>query len=172
MRCSAVSLRSRHPLSAFKTSSGFHEGRVPLPTPPKLVAPPVQIFHPVFQEFLDRINNPEFEPDELVISIVSELMPTTMELGSSGKNALAKLRLLFADLLDEYVGKVIPTGVHAQDGMVFKQLGECAAPLLCIEYQRAFGEGGRDPSIQAAYSVREFLVLDQVCGFPIISHLH
>lgn len=121
---------------------------------------------------MDRINNPEFEPDEVVVSIVSELMPTTMEIGSSGNNALTKLRLLFADLLDGYVGKVIPTGVHAQDGMVFKQLDECATPLLCVKYQCVFGEGGRDPSIHAAYSVREFLVLDQVCGFPIISHLH
>lgn len=32
------------------------------------IAPPVQMSHPIFQEFLDRIDDPAFQPDQEVIS--------------------------------------------------------------------------------------------------------
>jgi len=44
---------------------------------------------------------------------------------------------------------------------VYKLAGENKIPLVCVEYKRVFGEGSCDPSVQAAYSVREFLVLDK-----------
>ena len=43
---------------------------------------------------------------------------------------------------------------------VLEAVGHHIVPLLTLEYKLAFGEGG-DPSTQAAFSVREFLVSDQ-----------
>ena len=134
------------------------------------VAPPVQIFHPVFQEFLDRIDDPAFKPDKEVFSAVSELMLSTAEICSSEDDALEKLRPLLSQLLGAYLGQTTSTGTRGPDGIVYKRLDTCLAPLLCFEYKPVLGEGGCDPSTRAVYSLREFLVKDNVCGFRVFLH--
>lgn len=136
------------------------------------IAPPVQVFHPVFQEFLDGIDDPALEPDEEVVSAISELMLATMEIHPSGYDAFGELRPLFAKLLGGYVGEVMSNEERTPVGMRFKQLPGCIIPLVCVEYERTFGEGRCDPSTRAAYSVREFLVLKRVCGFRMFLHLY
>ena len=135
------------------------------------VAPPVQIFHPIFQEFLDRIDDPTFKPDKEMVSTVSELMLSTTKIHSSEDNAVENLRPLLSKLLGGHLGQIISTGKRVPDGVVYKSLITRIAPLVCFEYKRALGEGGCDPSTQAAYSVREFLVKDNVCGFRVFLHL-
>ena len=98
-------------------------------------------------------------------------MLSTTEIHSSEKNALETLRPLLGRLLGAYVGQVISDGTRTPDGAVYKMLDTCIAPLLCFEYKCALGEGGCDPSTQAAYSLREFLVKDDVCGFLVFLHL-
>ena len=129
------------------------------------IAPPIQTFHQVFQEFVDRVNDPAFEPSDEVVSIISELMSTAAEIDPSEDKALLRLRPLLSRLLGGFVGQVTSIGTSTPDGMMLKQPDERAASLVCIEYKRAFGEGGYDPSTQASYSVREFLVSPQVRGF-------
>ena len=148
------------------TYDGFYadrRGQPPLIT----IAPPIQIFHPVFQEFSDRIDSPTFEPDEAALSIVSELMPLVSKIPPSEEHALEKLRPLLGCLLGRYVGSVSSTGKRTPDGMVLKVADNYVVPLLTVEYKRAFGEGGCDPSTQASFSVREFLASAQVCGFYV-----
>ena len=153
------------------SKTAIHDGFYACKQPPHptvvTIAPPVQIFHPVFQEFLDRVDSPTFQPDEEVLSIVSKLMPTVTEIHPSEYNAFANLRPLFTKLLGGYVGPVISTGTRILDSVRFKQLGEYLVPLVCIEYERAFGEGGCDPLDQASYSIREFLVSPEVRGFCV-----
>ena len=117
------------------------------------------------------IDDPVFEPDKEVVFAVSELILFNMEIRSSEYNAPNELRPLLSKLLGAYVGQVSSTGTRAPDGMVYKKLDVCLAPLLCFEYKRAFGGEGCDPSTLAAYSLREFLVEDSVCGFRVFSHL-
>ena len=89
------------------------------------VAPPVQIFHPVFQEFSDRINSPAFEPDEVIISIVSELITVTTEIHPSEEDTLAELR--------GYMGRAISTGSCILDFTVTKSLSlPVRHPLLKV----------------------------------------
>ena len=78
------------------------------------------------------------------------------------ENALEKLRPLLDRLLNRCVEMVTPTGEAIPDGMVLKEAGLHATPLLTVVYKRAFGEGGCDPSTQVSFSVREFLALNQV----------
>jgi len=98
-------------------------------------------------------------------------MLSTTEIHSSEDNALGTLRPLLSRLLGTYVGQAVSIGTRTPDGVVYKTLDTCLAPLLCFEYKRALGEGGCDPSTQAAYSIREFLVKDDVCGFLVFLHL-
>jgi len=97
-------------------------------------------------------------------------MLSTTEIRPSEDHALGKLRPLLTRLLGAYVGQAISTGTRTPDGVVCKTLDTCLAPLLCFEYKRALGEGGCDPSTQAAYSLREFLVKDDVYGFLVFLH--
>ena len=126
------------------------------------VAPPIQIFHPVFQEFSDRIDSPTFEPEEVDRSFASKLMPSLSAIPSSEEIALERLRPLLSSLLNRPVEQVISVRNRTADGVVLKEVGRYKAPLLTMEYKRAFGEGGCDPSTQASFSVREFLVSDKV----------
>lgn len=135
------------------------------------IAPPIQLFHPVFQEFLDRIDDPGFEPDEASLSFASALLPTASEIRSSEEAALSKLRPLLSKLLDRVVGTVA-AGKRIPDGMTLKTIAGHWTPLITLEYKRAFGEGGCDPSTQAAFSVRNFLSSTEVRHFHAFSHLH
>ena len=135
------------------------------------VAPPIQLFHSVFQEFLDRIDDPKFEPDEASLSFASALLPTTSEIPLSEEVALYKLRPLLSNLLGQVVGPAA-SGKWIPDGMALKSVTAHRIPLITLEYRRAFGEGGRDPSTRAAFSVREFLSSKEVRDFHAFSHLH
>ena len=114
---------------------------------------------------MERIDNPSFDADRKTIATVSRLMTTAVEIHASEDAAFSKLRPLLSELLGAEVGVLQSKGSRAPDGLVHKRIGECYIPLLCVEYKRSVGEGGCDPSVQAAYSVREFLVLDQVRVF-------
>ena len=126
---------------------------------------PVQIFHLVFQRFSDRIDDPTFEPDKATIAAVSKLMTANMVIRSSESDAFTDLRPLLTDLLGRPVDQRSSRGSRILDGLVSKRIDECDVPLVCVEYKRSLGEGGCDPAVQAAYSTREFLTLDKVCGF-------
>jgi hypothetical protein len=125
------------------------------------VSLPIQIFHPVFQQFSDRIDDPEFRPDEATIASVSSLMPAIMELFPSERDASYVLFPLLSDLL----GRVSSTRFRTSDATVRKRIGNIDFPLVCIKYKLASGEESSDPFALAAHSVREDLVSEEVCGF-------
>ena len=138
--------------------------------PVETIAPPIQIFHPVFQQFSDRINDPTFEPDEATIVSVSKLMSATMELFSSEIEAFNKLHPLLSDLVGKDMVQIPSKGSRTSGTLVRKQIGNTDVPLVRVEYKLALNDGNRDPSVQAAYSVREYLVLEEVCGFRVFLH--
>ena len=117
----------------------------------------IQIFHPVFQEFSDRLGDSTFKPDEDVLSVT--------EISSSEGEAADKLNRLLSVILGRRFVKVESVGERIPNGLVYKELGQNLIPLICFEYKRTFGEGGCDPLTQAEFSLREFLVSNKVCGF-------
>ena len=137
---------------------------------PKVVtiAPPIQIFHPVFQEFLDRINDPKFEPDEEVAAQVVHLMSHSSHIYHLEAAALPELRKILTDLLGGYMAQAISGGSRNPDGTIFRNEERRNIPLFLLEYKRAIGEGGCDPSIQAAFSLREFIIKPEVRAFRIL----
>lgn len=131
---------------------------------------PVQIYNPIFEQFSSRINDPTFEPDESTIATVALLAAETSKIRHPESNAFSALRPLLTKLLGRDVGQVPSSGSRTPDGLVYKMIRESRVPLVCIEYKRALGEGGCDPSVQAAYSVRDYLVLEKVCDFRVFLH--
>lgn len=129
------------------------------------VAPPVEIFHPIFQQFLDRINDTTFEPHEGIIPTISALMTAAMEIHPPRHSALSNLEPLLSKLSESVTTELPLAGTRIDGSKVLKKLGVYEAPLICVAYQDVIGEGGRDPLTQAAYSVRESLVSPEVCGF-------
>ena len=138
--------------------------------PVEAMAPPIQIFHPVFQQFSDRINDPTFEPDEATIVSVSKLMSATMELYPSESEAFNKLHPLLSDLVGKDMVQIPSKGSHTPGTLAHKRIGNVYVPLVRVEYKLVLDDGNRDPSVQAAYSVREYLVLEEVCGFRVFLH--
>ena len=117
------------------------------------IAPPIQIFHPVFQEFLDRINDPKFEPDEEVAAQVVHLMSHSSHIYHLEAATLSGLRKILTDLLGGYVAQAISSNSRNPDGVISRNEDSRNIPLILLEYKRAVGEGGCDPSIQAAFSL-------------------
>ena len=48
-------------------------------------------------------------------------------------------------------------GSCVPDGVMTVEHEGLAIPLILLEYKRSIGEGGCDPSVQAAYSLQRFL---------------
>ena len=122
--------------------------------------PPIHIFHPVFQEFLDRINDPGFEPNKEVVSAVSELLLLTIEIQPLEDDALNKLHPLLSKLLGICVEQTILAGIYSPDGMTFKTFSKYHVPLLHLEYKHVLSKGRCNPLTQATYSLQEFLILE------------
>jgi hypothetical protein len=126
------------------------------------VAPPIQIFHPAFQELLDRINDPDFEPDQELIALVLRLLPIASQIHLNEDDALRPLRPILSGLLGGYMSKTMSEGRANPDGIILKQEPTRQIPLVLLEYKRSLGEGGCDPSVQAALSLLKFLYQDEV----------
>ena len=94
-------------------------------------------------------------------------MLSTTKIHSSEDDAVENLRPLLSQLLGGYLGSTTSTGKRIPDGVLYKSFVTHIAPLICFEYKRTLGEGRCDPSTQAAYSAREFLVKDDVCVFRV-----
>lgn len=160
--------------SQGREETAIYDGYFQRDQPVNTTALPVQVFHPVFQEFLDRINDPTFEPDIATIIAVSRLMAANMEIHPSETDRFGALRPLFTDLLGKDVGQMPSECSHTSGGLVSKQIDGSCVPLVCLEYKHTLdgGEYDYDPSVQAAYSVRELLTLNKVCGLRVLLYFH
>jgi hypothetical protein len=136
------------------------------------VALPIQVFHPVFQEFLDRINDPGFHPKLEIVRAASDFMFSTSQMYSNAVYAWDELRPSLRQLLNRDVNPRDARLSHLPSGLVETVVENTEVPLLCIEYQRGFCEGSRDPEIQAAYSLRALLVAEKVYDFPTFLNLY
>ena len=135
------------------------------------IAPPIQIFDPIFQQFMDGTTDPEIKPDDDIVDHVLRLMSRSSQLFASEDAVLSQLRLLFTDLLKHPVSQAISGTSRNPNGIVFGRGEKHEIPMLLFEYKRSMGEGGCDPSVQAAYSLLDFLQKDDVRTFHTFYNL-
>jgi hypothetical protein len=122
--------------------------------PKKLTtAPPIQIFHPIFDDFTQKVNDPVFPLtfDDLknvrdLMSNLCEINPAEPPYGAMLRHYLRKI--LGVTILEEQFDGCKP------DGTVMVQAGSARVPILITELKREFGEGGCDASSQVSIAMR------------------
>lgn len=120
------------------------------------IAPPIQIYHPVFQEFKNQINKDD-EPDPGIIGWVSKLVLDMGEIRDE-KEGAASLRIHLEKILGVPVKQRLTEQNRYPDGIVSIVDGVTFVPVIVLEYKRALGEGECDPLVQGAYSALNYWV--------------
>ena len=121
------------------------------------IAPPIQIFHPIFGDFIYLVNDPDFQPTVDDIKDVQELMYFASEVGrmEEGQHGLN-------EGLRKRLRRILQAGVHVEpnndgtkaDGVITLQIGDERIVFLILELKRELGEGGCDPTTQAGLSLK------------------
>ena len=130
----------------------IYDGRRDLNTP--TIAPPIQLFHPIFDDFTEKVNNPHFLPtfDDLesvhkLMSDMCKINPVETPYGGTIRERLGKI--LDVTIREEQ----LPDGSRP-DGTVMVETGGARVPFLIAELKREMGEGGCDASSQVSIAMR------------------
>ncbi|KAK0209393.1 hypothetical protein IW262DRAFT_1468951 [Armillaria fumosa] len=92
------------------------------------IAPPVEIFHPVFGQCLDNINNPTFEPDEATVSAITGFMTTAAAIHTDEGNRAKILCGHLTSILRTFMGQLATNIGRSPDSMIFKALNTVSHP--------------------------------------------
>lgn len=119
------------------------------------VAPPIGIFHPIFNQFVHDANDTWLRPSNETITTAQRftyLNSTIWTKEEQGNEAVLEHlgRFLGQDLAVERN----PDNTSSDGMVMFQALNGTRFPLLILECRRNLGEGGCDPSIQAGLRMR------------------
>lgn len=137
------------------------------------IAPPIQIYHPIFQEFRDVVKS-DSPLDPTIVDGVSKMVSDMGKIRIE-KEGAASLREHLAKILGTRVEQVVTESRYA-DGLVSMEGRLNTIPMIVVEYKRSLGDGSCDPLVQASYStlnywtdskVRYFLIHLEFC---IVTH--
>lgn len=142
----------------FDGSYVTHQNRIKAVT----VAPPLQIYHPVFQLFENEVKN-NSRLDSKIVDLVSKLVSSIGEIQAE-KDGAANLRGLFAEILNRPMKQVV-TESRYTDGLVSLDGEFGTIPTVIFEYKCSLGDGGCDPLVQASYSTLNYWSDTKVRGF-------
>ena len=129
------------------------------------MAPPVQLFHPVFGHFLDDIADEKLDIPPETLRATAVFMASAS--GIYEREEIRKSVILphLSAALSIGMTQVVNIDLTSPDGAVIVTLTgdipETAATLL-DEQKRDVGEGGSDPSVQVAFSMIRFWAQDNV----------
>ncbi len=126
-------------------------------------APPVGIFHPVFDQFISDANDSQAQPPAEIITTTQKFMYANTVIPTNEAEGNERLLQDFRDILDMVVISEKNQDNTSPDGMVMcpTAKGTCC-PVLIVERKHMLGDGGCDPSIQAGYSTRRAWLQDTV----------
>jgi hypothetical protein len=138
---------------------------------PSTIAPPIQIFHPIFDDFIHLVNDPGVQPTPDDLKKVQELMDYAAEVGrveegNGGYNEGLRGRLRRILQLDVHVEPNLDA--TSADGVITLQVGDARIAFLILELKRELGEGGCDPSLQAGLSMKRSWINPSVSN----NHIH
>ncbi|GJJ08153.1 hypothetical protein Clacol_002361 [Clathrus columnatus] len=126
------------------------------------LAPPIEIYHPIFNTFFHLIENPP-KPTDDDLNNTREFMHFLSKLSqgdetSRNKQILNRLYdILNVDILSEQnLDRTTP------DGIIRVRVGKERVPILIVELKKELGSGTCDPSIQAGLSMKRTWTLDDV----------
>ena len=133
----------------------IYDGRRPSNSTSPTVAPPIEIYHPIFAKFLNLVENPKLSNKD--IELVGQFLYLLSEVSSSvGNQQNAEIRQILRQILELDIVEEPNTDKTSADGVYMITVGsECIrVPLWFLERKKELGAGGCDPSIQAGLSMR------------------
>jgi hypothetical protein len=131
------------------------------------IAPPIQLYHPVFAEFINLVNTPDTEPSPEDFENVYKLMCYLSQLGRKEVDYSHGLSKHLTTILKRGVfGDPNPDGTRP-DGVISLQIDNTRFPILLMEVKRELGEVS-DPSTQVSLSMRRSWI-DSEVGYK---HIH
>ncbi|KAJ3511266.1 hypothetical protein NLJ89_g4197 [Agrocybe chaxingu] len=125
-------------------------------------APPIEIFHPVFGDFLRIVSDKGHQPsveDIRNVQALSNFLSELDETNETSRNVRTRgvlSRILGVEIYDE--GNADST---RSDGVYTIMVGDKRIPVLLGEFKKELGEGSCDPSAQAAFSIRRSWLQDE-----------
>ncbi|TFY74796.1 hypothetical protein EWM64_g9217 [Hericium alpestre] len=132
-----------------------------------MVAPPVELYHPVFAKFLADVNNPALVPPDNVVQDTAKLMRHLSEIHPFEAAGEPGLRRLLRDILSRATVKL---STQHKTGLDLSWVSNrTSSPLAVViisvgKYKRWMDIGG-NPSVQASYSY------EADCVIPSNSHV-
>ena len=135
------------------------------------IAPPIQIFHPIFDDFIHLVNDLGVQPTPDDFKKVQELMYCTAEVGwaEEGKGRYNEgLRGRLRHILQHDVHVEPNSDATSADGVITLQIGDACIAFLILELKRELSEGGCDSSLQAGLSMKRSWINPLVCN----NHIH
>jgi len=140
----------------------IYDGRFKANKPRTSVAPPVQLFHPVFGHFLDVVNDNHALPDD-IIRKTTEYMKAASAIYVSEEERRAALTPLLCDILKVNIQMILNKDKTIPDGIVEMAKGILLFLILLKEEKNEVGDGGSDPSTQSGLSTARCWAQDKVC---------
>ncbi|GJJ11975.1 hypothetical protein Clacol_006213 [Clathrus columnatus] len=133
----------------------IYDGRHPPGTKTRLIAPTIQIFHPVFNRFLHILHDSEIQPSNSDLSRTQDLMWNLTKISTDEDERNGPIRESLSKLLDYPVRYESRDSVKA-DAVCFFPPNQPNCPIFIGELKREIGEGGSDPSTQVGIFMRRY----------------
>jgi hypothetical protein len=118
------------------------------------IAPPIQIFHRIFDDFLCSVNSPDDQPSVEDLENVYDLMYYVSEVRQTEDRYREGFRQKLSQILAAPIHEEQNPDNTKPDGVIMVQLGDTCIPYVFIELKRELGEGGCDPTSQASLTMR------------------
>ncbi|KAJ3733131.1 hypothetical protein DFJ43DRAFT_1069382 [Lentinula guzmanii] len=121
------------------------------------VAPPIEIYHPVFGAFSKRREDPELEVPSDVLRHTASLLRSVSKISVQETPRDSETRGILAKILGVSFEHVVNTDETSCEFMCVQHTPQSinAAPAL-FQIKGELGAGGSDPSVQASFSYARF----------------
>lgn len=139
----------------------------PLVTPVlSTIGPPIVLYHPVFGHFLDDIGDKGLFIPQDVLNATVNLMEISTALYPYEKDRKPLIHAEFCKAISFGCAQIVNLDSTTPDAVALSTIGNPineTVALLIHEDKRELGEGGCDPTIQAALSAARFWSQPNVC---------
>jgi len=126
----------------------IHDGRLPPNLKLFTVAPPVQIYHPIFDQFTQLLNGHSFQPTNNNIKQARDIMHSLSYIGTKELPRNAMTRHKLREILEVDVRQEANDDGTSPDGICMFVVNGFRIPLFDMEFKRELGDGASDPSTQ------------------------
>jgi hypothetical protein len=130
------------------------------------VAPPIQLFNPAFAFFSSKAFDPNYDVPNDVVRDVWDLM-TQFALIHDEDHRRSRLRSSLTKVINYPLASVDNADKTKPDLVAMGRCGNLQTYLVVAEDKNEFGDGGSDPSVQAAFLFQRIFCQEKVMPSPI-----